>query len=163
GRSTTASASSRRGAGSTPTQCGTRDRRRQALGADASLQDPIHLIAQATAGEIGMEFLSALVRSMRAAMDVSIAFITRGVGEPPLRARAAYSWKRTGVTFPDEYDLEGTPCRLVYDGQQVLIPKQLWQQFPKEAGRQGYCGIPLANQAGRVVGHFAVMSDTPID
>jgi len=133
------------------------------LDADASAQDPIHLIAQATAGDIGMEFLSSLVRSMRAAMDVSVAFITRGVGEPPLRARAAYSWKRTGVSFPDEYDLEGTPCRLVYDGQQVLIPEQLWQQFPKEVGRQGYCGIPLMDQTGRVVGHFAVLSDTPID
>jgi signal transduction histidine kinase len=133
------------------------------LDADASAQDPIHLIAQATAGDIGMEFLSSLVRSMRAAMDVSVAFITRGVGEPPLRARAAYSWKRTGVSFPDEYDLEGTPCRLVYDGQQVLIPEQLWQQFPKEVGGQGYCGIPLMDQTGRVVGHFAVLSDTPID
>ena len=133
------------------------------MDADASAQDPIHLIAQATAGDIGMEFLSSLVRSMRAAMDVSVAFITRGVGEPPLRARAAYSWKRTGVSFPDEYDLEGTPCRLVYDGQHVLIPEQLWQQFPKEVGRQGYCGIPLMDQTGRVVGHFAVLSDTPID
>jgi signal transduction histidine kinase len=133
------------------------------LDADASAQDPIHLIAQATAGDIGTPFLSALVRSMRAAMDVSVAFITRGVGEPPVRARAAYSWKKTGVSFPDEYDLEGTPCRLVYDGQQVLIPEQLWQQFPKEVGRQGYCGIPLLDQTGRVVGHFAVLSDTPID
>jgi hypothetical protein len=70
------------------------------LDAGASSQDPIHLIAQATAGDIGMEFLSSLVRSMRAAMDVSVAFITRGIGEPPVRARAAYSWKRTGVSFP---------------------------------------------------------------
>ena len=56
---------------------------------------------------------------MHTAMDVSIAFITRGIGEPPVRARAAYSWKKAGVAFPDEYDLEGTPCQLVYDGQQV--------------------------------------------
>ena len=128
----------------------------------ASPQDPIHLIAQATAGEIGTDFLAALVRAMHTAMDVSIAFITRGVGEPPLRARAATSWKKAGVAFPDEYDLEGTPCRLVYDGQQVLIPEQLWRQFPKEVGRQGYCGIPLKDNSGRIVGHFAVISDTAI-
>jgi signal transduction histidine kinase len=128
----------------------------------ASPQDPIHLIAQATAGEIGTDFLAALVRAMLTAMDVSIAFITRGIGEPPVRARAAYSWKKAGVAFPDEYDLEGTPCRLVYDGQQVLIPEQLWQQFPKEVGRRGYCGIPLEDSTGRIVGHFAVISDTAI-
>jgi len=80
------------------------------LDADASSRDPIHLIAQATAGDIGTEFLSALVRSMHAAMDVSIAFITRGVGEPPLRARTAYSWKRTGVSFPDGWSTTASRC-----------------------------------------------------
>jgi signal transduction histidine kinase len=128
----------------------------------ASSPDPIALIAQSTVGEVGTEFLAALVRSMHAAMDVRIAFITRGVGEPPVRARAAYSWKKPDDKFPDEYDLEGTPCRLVYDGQHVLIPEQLWRQFPREVGCEGYCGIPLADDGGRVVGHFAVISETPI-
>jgi signal transduction histidine kinase len=124
--------------------------------------DPIALIAQATAGEIGTEFLAALVRSMHAAMDASLAFITRGIGDPPQRARASYSWKKSGVPFPDEYDLEGTPCRMVYAGQNVVIPQQLWQKFPREKGFEGYCGVPLKNNAHRVVGHFAVLSDTAI-
>ena len=98
--------------------------------------DPVVLIAQSTAGEIGVEFLAALVRSMHQAMDVTIAVITRGIGEPPERARAAFSWKQPGTTFPDEYDLEGTPCRLVYEGQTLMVPEQLWQQFPRRA-RQG--------------------------
>ncbi len=109
-----------------------------------------------------MEFLAALVRSMHRAMDVTVAVITRGVGEPPERARAAFSWKQPGTTFPDEYDLEGTPCRLVYEGQTLMVPEQLWKQFPIERGKESYCGVPLRNGRGKVIGHFSVFSELPI-
>ena len=129
---------------------------------DQSLPDPIYLIAEATAGEIGTEFLNALVRAMRDAMDVSVAMISRGIGEPPVRVRASFSWRKPGSKFPDEYDLEGTPCQLVYQGQTLLVPEQLWRKFPIEAGKEGYCGVPLKDRSGKVIGHFAVLSDVPI-
>lgn len=113
--------------------------------------DPFYLIAESTAAEVGGEFLAALVRSMHEAMDVSVAVITRGIGEPPVRARAAFSWKKAGSAFPDEYDLEGTPCSVVYKGQHLVLPEQLWRRFPREAGKEGYCGVPLRNSAGKVV------------
>ena len=127
-----------------------------------SRHDPIHVIAESTAAEIGTEFLRALVRCMHDAMDVSVALITRGIGEPPVRARASFSWRKAGSKFPDEYDLEGTPCSLVYKGQQLLVPEELWRQFPREIGKEGYCGVPLKNSSGSVVGHFSVFSDLPI-
>ena len=125
-------------------------------------RDAIQVIAEATAAEIGSDYLSALVRSMHEAMDVSVALITRGVGDPPVRARASFSWRKAGTRFPDEYDLEGTPCKLVYQGQQILVPEALWRQFPREAGQEGYCGVPLRSSSGRIVGHFSVFSDLPI-
>ena len=129
---------------------------------DPSPPDPIYRIAESTAAEIGTDFLSALVRCMHDAMDVSVALITRGIGEPPVRARAAFSWRKAGATFPEEYDLEGTPCSLVYQGQQLLVPEELWRKFPREIGKEGYCGVPLRNSSGRVAGHFSVFSDLPI-
>lgn len=127
-----------------------------------SRHDPLYTIAESTAAEIGTDFLSALVRCMHDAMDVSVALITRGVGEPPVRARAAFSWKKAGSKFPDEYDLEGTPCKLVYQGQRLLVPEELWRKFPRDAGKEGYCGVPLRNSSGRIAGHFSVFSDLPI-
>jgi signal transduction histidine kinase len=124
--------------------------------------DPIYRIAESTAAEIGTDFLSALVRCMHDAMDVSVALITRGIGEPPVRARAAFSWRKAGSEFPEEYDLEGTPCSLVYQGQRLLVPEELWRKFPRDAGKEGYCGVPLRNSSGRVAGHFSVFSDLPI-
>jgi signal transduction histidine kinase len=125
-------------------------------------QDPFYFIARSTAGQLGTEFLTALVRSMHEAMDVSAAVITRGVGEPPVKARASFSWKKSGGQFPTEYELEGTPCKLVYGGQAIIVPEQLWQRFPREAGLESYCGVPLRNGIGKVIGHFSVVSEMPI-
>ena len=61
-----------------------------------SQQDPFYLIAEATAAEVGKDFLAALVRSMHEAMEVGVAIITRGIGDPPVRARASLSWKKAG-------------------------------------------------------------------
>ncbi len=130
--------------------------------AAAAENDPIYLIAQSVAGEVGTDFLGALVRSMREAMDVAVAIITRGVGEPPSRARASWSWRKGDRQFPEEYELEGTPCSLVYKGQNLLVPEQLWRLFPREAGLEGYCGVPLKDAGGKVIGHFSVMSEVPI-
>jgi signal transduction histidine kinase len=130
-----------------------------AAGAESDL---FYRIAMSVAGEVGTELLAALVRSMRDVMDVGVAMITRGIGEPPLRARASWSWRRQGSHDPIEYDLEGTPCHLVYQGRHLLVPKALWQQFPREVGWEGYCGVPLKDRSGKVIGHFAVLSEAPI-
>jgi signal transduction histidine kinase len=127
-----------------------------------SQQDPFYLIAEATAAEVGKDFLAALVRSMHEAMEVGVAIITRGIGDPPVGARASLSWKKAGSSFPDEYELEGTPCKIVYGGQTLVLPEQLSRAFPREVGRESYCGVPLRNAAGKVVGHFSVLSDAPI-
>ena len=130
-----------------------------AAGAESDL---FYRIAMSVAGEVGTELLAALVRSMRDVMDVGVAMITRGIGEPPVRARASWSWRRQGSHDPIEYDLEGTPCHLVYQGRHLLVPKALWQQFPREVGWEGYCGVPLKDRSGKVIGHFAVLSEAPI-
>jgi signal transduction histidine kinase len=131
-----------------------------AAGAEGDL---FHRIAMSVAGEVGTDFLAALVRSMREAMDVGVAMITRGVGEPPVRARASWSWRRQGGQAPIEYELEGTPCHLVYQGRHLVVPRELWRQFPREVGWEGYCGVPLKDRAGKVIGHFSVLSEAPID
>ena len=61
-----------------------------------------------------------------------------------------------------EYDLEGTPCRLVYDGETLVVSEGLYRRFAKEAGYESYIGVPLRNGSGKVIGHFAVLSAKPL-
>ena len=126
------------------------------------MQHILSEIAAGTAQSIGTEFLAAVVRSMREAMDVRLVLITAGVGEPPRRARSVASWRQGGSTASIEYDLEGTPCRLVYDGQTLVVSEGLYRRFEKERGYEGYIGVPLRSHFDKIVGHFAVFSEKPL-
>ena len=98
------------------------------------MQGILSQIARDTAQSIGVEFLAALVKSIREAMEANLVFITTGVGNPAHRARSMASWRKSGPNDSFEYDLEGTPCRLVYNGETVVISKALYQRFPRDRG-----------------------------
>lgn len=119
-------------------------------------------IAANTAKSIGTEFLAALVKSMREAMDVKLVFVTTGIGDPPRRARSMASWQEGGALDTFEYDLEGTPCRLVYDGETVVVSEALYRKYEREANYEGYIGVPLRAGSGKVMGHLAVLSEHPL-
>lgn len=122
------------------------------------MSDILSQIAASTAHSIGVPFLSGLVKSMRHAMDATAVFVTVGVGAPPRKARSISSVYEDEAEESFEYDLEGTPCKMVYDGETVLISEGLYRQFPKDEGFEGYIGVPLRRVNGAVMGHFAVLS-----
>ena len=126
------------------------------------MQEILNEIATSTMTVIGTEFLTALVKSMREAMEVNLVFITVGMGEPPRRARSVASWQQGGIEESHEYDLEGTPCRLVYEGETLTISEGLYKQFAQDDGFEGYIGVPLRGIYNKVIGHFAVFSARPI-
>jgi signal transduction histidine kinase len=115
-------------------------------------------IAAGTAQSIGTAFLADLVKTTRAAMDAQLVFITMGLGEPPRRARSVAAWERDRARDTFEYDLEGTPCEIVYRGQLLVVSQGLYRKFEKERPYEGYIGVPLKGSNGRVIGHFAILS-----
>ncbi len=126
------------------------------------MRDILLDIASHTAPVIGSEFLALLARSMRAAMEADAVLITTGLGAPPTRARSLACWRPDGNLDPVEYDLEGTPCQLVYGGETVIIAHNLHERFPREAGFEGYVGVPMRDGAGKVTGHLALLSKVPL-
>lgn len=116
-------------------------------------------IAEGTAQKVGDDFHRSLIETLRRVMDVSIAVITRGVGHPPSHAQTLYAWRDGDSVQSFEYELEGTPCALVYNDVRVTVPCDLTKNFPRENGLESYCGVPLHDKHGAVTGHFAVFSD----
>jgi signal transduction histidine kinase len=126
------------------------------------MRDILEEIAASTAGSIGREFLAALVKSMQHALEAKLVFITIGIGTPPRRARSVACWREDGDEAPLEYDLEGTPCRLVYDGETIVVSQGVYRQYEKEKSYDGYLGVPLRGGPGKIHGHFAVLTTTPL-
>lgn len=126
------------------------------------MKDILSEIASRTAQSIGTPFLAELVRTIRKTMDASLVFIAVGVGKPVQKAQSLSSWEKDGDNSSFKYDLDETPCRLVYRGQTLIISEGLYKRFPKEEGFDGYVGIPLKRADGSLIGHFAVLSKQPI-
>ena len=123
--------------------------------------DVFRIVAEGTARELGVEFLTAMVRSLKEAMEVSIALVTVGIGQPISRARPIHYWRADGTAIV-EYDLSEVPCARVYEGEEVVVPADLCTRYPREFPFHGYVGVPLRNKDEIVVGHVAVLSETPI-
>lgn len=125
---------------------------------DPTSEDPIYALALATASDVGGNYLSSLVRSLHDVMPVTLAFVARSSGDPADQVSSTSSWRDGATNFPVEYELEGTPCKLLYDGNTLVIPADLKKQFPDKERYESYCGVPLRLRDGRIGGHFAVFS-----
>ncbi len=128
--------------------------------ADAAL---LLKVAEATAGEVGHAFLIGLVEALRSCMEATLVFLTRTEGDPAESARAIYAVRDGEPVDGFSYDLDGTPCLAAVNGETVVVPCDLAKLFPKEAGFQGYFGLPIRNSDGAIRGHLAVLSAKPID
>src|SRR5439155_6961197 len=63
--------------------------------------------------------------------------------------------------------LAGTPCEAVLTGHMSHHPERLQALFPDDKGlvtwgAESYCGVPLLESSGAVVGHLAIIDDKPM-
>ena len=60
-----------------------------------------------------------------------------------------------------------TPCQNVICGQICFYPEGIQKLFPNDRdltdlGVESYLGVPIANSAGQIIGHLAVLDDKPM-
>ncbi|HTJ86552.1 MAG TPA: sigma 54-interacting transcriptional regulator [Terriglobales bacterium] len=129
-------------------------------------EETFRAIVVGTASATGSDFFPSLVKHMAAALRVRYAFITSC--DDAKRAKALAFWKGDdfGETF--EFDLEGTPCQKVVQGEICHYRDELTQLFPldiplAELGCRSYLGVPMLDQSGRVIGHIAIIDDKPME
>ena len=66
-----------------------------------------------------------------------------------------------------EYDCHEAPCEKVFDGHPMYFPQGVQELFPKNAtvkalNIESYCGTPLFNSEGDIVGNLAIMDQKPL-
>jgi PAS domain S-box-containing protein len=125
----------------------------------------LRAIVEGTARGTGEEFFQSLVRHLAWAIDARYAFVAEFKGE--YRARTVAYWERDHIGENFEWDLRGTPCEDVINGQLCHHPTGVAERFPGdrglvEMGIQSYLGVPLKGMNGQVLGHLAVFDDRPM-
>jgi formate hydrogenlyase transcriptional activator len=134
----------------------------QRLGEDAALR----AIVEGVEAETGDEFFRSLVRALAAALDTQYSFVSE-LSADRVRFRTLALWGRG--TFMDnvEVPVAGTPCEAVLNGEMSHHPECLQQLFPADTAlvdwrAESYCGVPLLDSTGTVVGHLAIIDDQPM-
>ena len=129
---------------------------------DAALRE----IVEGAESETGDRFFYSLVKHLASALRCEYAFVSELLLDR-LRFRTRAVWGRGSFMDNFEVPLDGTPCEAVLAGKSSHHPERICQLFPADAalkqwGVESYCGVPLLDSAGTVVGHLAILSEQPM-
>ncbi len=131
-------------------------------------EESLRLIVEGTAAETGHAFFESLVRYLADSLKVHCAMVAQCVLPDRDRAKTLAFWCQGALETPMEYDLAGTPCHKVVQGEIICIADQVQALYPTDLCLTklkvvSYLGIPLVNSVGEVLGHLAVLDDQPMD
>jgi formate hydrogenlyase transcriptional activator len=128
----------------------------------------LRAIVEASSHGGGDEYFPALVRHLAGAVDAHYAFVAEfSSPESDARARTIAFWAKDHIAENFEWALVGTPCEDVVRGNLCHHPSGVRRTFPTDRGAskweiESYLGVPLADPAGKVLGHLAVCDDHPM-
>jgi PAS domain S-box-containing protein len=137
-------------------------------GIEATLDEQVALrkIVEGVESETGEGFLRSLVRCVTEALGVAYAFVSELDAERQVfRTVAVWGHGRLLANF--ELPLAGTPCEGVLRGQMAHYADHVQQRFPADRGlatweAESYCGVPLVDRNGVVLGHLAIFDTRPM-
>ena len=129
-------------------------------------EETFRAIVVGTASSTGSDFFPSLVKHLAAALRVRYAFIT--ACDDGKHAKALAFWKGDDFGENFEFDVAGTPCLKVIQGEVCHYRDGLVKLFPLDAGldelgAESYLGVPMLDQSDRVIGHIAIIDDKPME
>jgi len=132
----------------------------------ARASEMLWAVLDGTALAPGAAFFPALVNRLAAALAVQYVFVAECTDDTHTRVRTLAFWNRDALADNIEFDLDGTPCEAVINGQ--VCWHDLQTRFPRDVGlvdldAQSYLGVPLVGTSGEILGHLAVLDITPME
>lgn len=120
-------------------------------------------VSEATATTLGTDFFVSLVEHITHSLGVHMAIVTECTDSSRSRLRTLAYFKNEELQENIEYDTEGTPCKFIMEqSDPLLIQSGVQDRFAKEAGIEGYFGVPILSQEGECIGHIALFNDEPL-
>jgi signal transduction histidine kinase/CheY-like chemotaxis protein len=121
----------------------------------------VRIINTGITSKTGTEFFRELVRSLAEALDSHVVFVSQ-IDTARYEADVLAIWLGDEFGEPHPFNLSGTPCESILDGQIAAFPRQVAELFPgsrpvlEKHGTQSFLAIPILEEDSTVVGHIAV-------
>lgn len=126
----------------------------------------LRTIVEGVESETGERFFASLVRHLATALEVQYVFVSE-LSEDRTTFRTRALWGRGILLENFTSPLSGTPCEAVLGGQIAYHRQGIQTLFPEDTGLvdwavESYCGVPLLDSGGTVLGHLAILDDKPM-
>jgi formate hydrogenlyase transcriptional activator len=131
------------------------------------VEETLRAVVEGTAAMTGSDFFYSLVKHLASALRVRYAFVSECVEGVEGRVRTRAFWNGEGFGENFEYDVTGTPCLRVLNGEIVHYGRDVQRLFPDDKdlvalGAQSYLGVPVLDPSGPLVGHLVILDDKPM-
>ncbi len=130
-------------------------------------EEALEAIVQGTVAPGSQNFFQNLVRQLADALQVPMVFLAERVEESFPIVHGVAFWHRDHFEEEFEYNCLDGPCEKVFEGDPVYFSEGVQAQFPKNPtvktlNLESYCGTPLFNSEGEIVGNLAIMDQKPL-
>merc|ERR1712071_539583 len=96
---------------------------------DFNPYEALKSILEATSLHIGKDFIKSAADEIKKLYKADLVFITKAINfNPTTKVEVLYS---TNTGIPDNFELEGTPCELVFQNKIVEIHENVKNDFYK--------------------------------
>ena len=119
-------------------------------------------LLEVTAPHLGENFLKITCKELKKLFEADLVFITEAIdSNPTTKVKILYATKDT---LPETFEVEGTPCKLVYANKIIQITKDVNIIFEKDrkTNYKSFYGIPLHDEEKLCIGHIAIFSEKEI-
>ena len=128
----------------------------------------LRVINSGITSKTGTEFFRELVRSLAEALNAHIVFVSQ-IDTERYEADVLAIWLGRSFGEPHRFNLSGTPCESILDGQIAAFPRRVADLFPgakeilEKLGTQSFLAIPILEEDTTVIGHIAVQDQRERD
>ena len=125
----------------------------------------LHAIVDGTSTATGDAYFRSLLQRLARGLGVRYAFVAECLSDH--RARSLAFWNNDAFADNFEYDLRGTPCLKVTEGQTCHYDRNLQKLFPEdkplvEMRAESYLGVPVRDSTQHIIGHLVIIDDKPM-
>ncbi len=130
-------------------------------------EEALRIIVEGTVVKTGAEFFHTCVRSLADIFQVQYAFVTELLDETLCQSRVLSLWTGEAFVEPYDFDLSGTPCRVVFQEDWGIFKHSLQARFPEASvlatlGAESYLGVVIKDSQGKSIGNLGIIDTKPL-
>lgn len=126
-------------------------------------EELLRTVSENTAGITGENYFLELAKFVASVLNVRFGMISRYIGEDRSRLKMIAYVDRNEILEGFSYDVEGTPCSIVMQGNDFFLGENVEKRFPKEKGVQSWVAVPIYSPAtGLPIGNIGAFDYVPM-